>query len=325
MPIERVEIQDRDQWLAMRRDNVNASEVPIVCGEGAYGSLAELFAEKKGLRPPLVDSGVLRRGRWQEAAVFEALSDERPEWEVRRAKIYLRDSELRLGCTPDGFALAPDRPGRGVVQAKTVARSIFVRRWLEDPSTPVEFGDAVPPIYYVLQTLTEMFVSGSLWGVLAVIVSSEFDNTLRLFDIERDPEAEQRIVDNVDAFWRDYFDPGIMPPFDPVRDERLIKALFPKDDGTTVDLTADNRTLPLVEDLLEIGKGIKRLREQESAIKTELQGKLQGHTYGQLADGRWLQWKAQTRRAYSVAATTFRTLKVLKSRHTRPSDDQEEE
>ena len=73
MPIERVEIQDRDQWLAMRRDNVNASEVPIVCGEGAYGSLAELFAEKKGLRPPLVDSGVLRRGRWQEAAVFEAL------------------------------------------------------------------------------------------------------------------------------------------------------------------------------------------------------------------------------------------------------------
>ena len=189
MPVERITIADRESWLAMRRNNVNASEVATVCGEGAFGSLAELYAEKKGLRPPLVDSGVLRRGRWAEAAVFEALADERPEWQIARAKIYLRDRELRLGATPDGFALAPDRDGRGVIQAKTVSRSVFRRRWLEDPEASIAIGEAKPPSYYVLQTTAEMMLSESSWGVLAVLIMSEFDAQLRLFDIERNADG----------------------------------------------------------------------------------------------------------------------------------------
>lgn len=312
MAVERIAIKDRDSWLAMRRANINASEVATVCGEGAYGSLAELYAEKKGLRPPLVDSGVLRRGRWSEAAVFEALADERPEWQIVRAKIYLRDTELRLGATPDGFALAPDRDGRGVIQAKTVARSVFRRRWLEDPET--ELGDARAPSYYVLQNLTEMMLSGCSWGVLAVLVMSEFDSQLRLFDIERNPEAEGRIEGKVADFWVRWFDPGIMPPFDPQRDELLIKTLYPQDDGTEIDLTRDNRAAQLAEDLIETIKAKKRLAETETTIKAELQGKLGAHTFGQLAGGLRVSWKTQHRRAYSVPANSFRTLKVMQPR-----------
>ena len=80
MPIERIPLDDdRDAWLATRSGFVNASEMATVCGEASYGSLAELYAEKKGLRPPLIDSGVLRRGRWGEAAVFQALADLFPD------------------------------------------------------------------------------------------------------------------------------------------------------------------------------------------------------------------------------------------------------
>jgi predicted phage-related endonuclease len=316
MPIERHFIQSREQWLTLRMSNVNASEVAIVCGEGAYGSLAELFAEKKGLRPAKIDTAVLRRGRWGEAAVFEALAEERPEWDVRRAKIYYCDPTLRIGATPDGFALAPDRTGPGIIQAKVISRSIFKNRWLDDPA---DFhSTATPPVYYTLQTLTEAMLAEAAWAVIAVLVVSEFDFQLRLFDVERDDDAEAQIVDNVQTFWRDYFDPGIMPAFNPQRDEALIRALYPRDAGTTIDLSSDNRALTLVEELTDYQVAIKRLTASEKLVKTELTGKLGANTYGLLGDGRCLSFKQQHRKGYTVEPTDYRVLRILKQR---PEDD----
>ena len=71
--IERVPLDNisRDEWLRMRRNFVSASEAATVCGEASYGSLAELYCEKRGLRPPQADSGVLKRGRWGELATLK--------------------------------------------------------------------------------------------------------------------------------------------------------------------------------------------------------------------------------------------------------------
>jgi predicted phage-related endonuclease len=324
MAVERINIDNREAWLNARRANVNASEVATVLGEGAYGSLAELYAAKKGLRPPLADSGILRRGRWGEAAVFEAIAEECPAWDVLRAKVYLVDSERRLGATPDGFAMRPDRQGRGVIQAKVITRGVFRRRWLTDESAPIADGDAEVPIYYRLQTLTEMRLSECSWGVLAVLVASEFDMVLRLFEIERDLELEASILAGVERFWAEYFDPGIMPPFEPQRDAALIKALYPKDDGTVIDLATHNRAAELADTLIETRAAVTRLKKTEQATATELQGVMQGHTYGQLADGRVIQWKAQHRKAYTVAPSDYRVLKVLAKMPKRNDDDEEE-
>ena len=261
--IERHPVIDRESWLALRRENINASEIGIVCGAGGYGSPAELYAEKKGLRPPLIDSGTLKRGRWGEAAVFEALADERPEWDVRRAKVYLRDPVLRIGATPDGFAIAPDRDGFGVVQTKMVSRSVFRAKWLVDPAASIAEGEARPPLAYELQTLTEELLSDCPWGVLAVVINGEYDWDFRLFDVPRHPEAEARILEDVAAFWRDWLDPGVMPPFNPQRDEALVKILYPADDGTEIDLSADNRVAELVDELVEKRAGRRRLEDRD--------------------------------------------------------------
>lgn len=310
MTVERFEIADRNAWLALRLQNVNASEVAICCGEGPYGSLAELYAEKKGLRPPRADSGLLRRGRWLEASVFEALAEMRPDLEIRRARIYLRDPELRLGATPDGFALLSG--GRIVVQAKTISRSMFRKRWLLDPDSTVENGDAEPPIYYVLQVLTEMLLSDSAYGLLAVLVVAEFDSVLRTFEIERNEEVIERILRAVDTFWREHFDPGIMPDFQPLRDAALIVALYPKDDGSLIDLTTNNRAGAVVELLIETAAAIKGSTATSKAAKAELQAILKDHTYGLLADGRCISWKRQHRRGYTVEPSNPRVLKILK-------------
>jgi predicted phage-related endonuclease len=310
MAIERVALNDdREGWLAERRNFVNASEIAIVCGEAGYGSLAELYAEKKGLRPPRIDSGILKRGRWGESAVFEALTEERPEWEIRRAKIHVRDTERRLACTPDGFAIAPGYEGIGIVQAKVISRSIFRTRWLDDFDDGL-YSTATPPISYRMQVLTEEMLNETKWGILAVLINSEFDWTLRLFEIERDPVLEDRIQYHAAAFFRDYLDPGIMPPFEPQRDEALVRALYPKDDGSEIDLTQDNRALTLVEDFIQTQAACKRMQKQERALKAELCAKLGEHSFGRLADGRRLSWRLQHRKAYSVEAADYRVLRI---------------
>ena len=91
-----------------------------------------------------------------------------------------------------------------------------------------------------------------------------------------------------------------------------MRALYPRDDGTEIDLTSDNRALTLVEDWRETAGALKRLKAQESEIKTELEAKLGEHTYGRLADGRRLSWRRQHRKAHTVAATDFRVLRIEK-------------
>ena len=313
MAIERHAITSREQWLELRLKDITASDVPTVCGVGLYGSAAELYAGKKGQRPPIAETAAMQRGRWDEPSVFEALAEKRPEWEVRRAKIYLRDPDLRLGCTPDGFALAPDADGLGVVQAKSISRSVFRERWLVDPNDDIELGDAEVPEAYRLQTLTEEMLSDSKWGILAVVIKSEFASWFRLFDVDRDAETEALIRDKVAAFWRDYLDANIMPPFELPRDAELIKRLYPKDDGTLLDLATDNRALALVEDLTEARAAQKRSKDLIEKLQAELGAKIGEHTFAALGDGRCIRYKREPRRSYVVPASSPRVMRILKA------------
>jgi predicted phage-related endonuclease len=316
MNVERIPIQSRDQWLALRAHDITASDVPAVCGEGVYGSAAKVWAEKRGLLTPQEMNEAMKRGLWGEAAVFEALTWERPEWELRRAKVYLRDASARLGATPDGAAIDPARAGVGVIQAKVVSKNVFVDHWLENPDDDPHdmYAPARPPLGYQLQTLTESMLADADWAMVAALIVDQWRWTLRLFPVDRHTGAEEMIRGRVAAFWADYLDPGIQPPIDPERDDELVKRLYPRDDGTTIDLSADNLAPVLVRDLAVAKKTIKDATERERAIKTELQAKLGQHTYGRLGDGQTISWKLQQRSGYSVEPSEFRVMRILKGR-----------
>src|SRR4029077_3668957 len=171
---------------------------------------------------------------------------------------------------------------------------------------------ATPLPAYRMQTVFEMKLNGLSWGVLAVLIIGEFSYAFRLFDIERDPVLEDLMDYHVKEFFERYLDPGIMPPFEPARDAELVKALYPYDTGEAIDLTGDNRTSALVDDLIETQAALKRLDAQEKEIKTELQGKMQENTFALVSGGRCLSWRQQNRKAYTVQPATFRVLRLLK-------------
>ena len=152
------------------------------------------------------------------------------------------------------------------------------------------------------------------WAIVVALIVGEFDWTLRTFDIERDPVLEDRMLYRAEHFLRNYLDPEIMPPFEPQRDEALVKHLYPKDDGTEIDLTADNRAQVVAEEFVETAAAMSRLEKEQKARKTELTAKLGPHTFGRLADGKRLSWKSQHKKAYAVEASDYRVLRVLKAK-----------
>lgn len=321
MTIERIPIGDgkggvnRELWLGLRRQDCTASDVPAICGEGLYGSATKVWAEKRGLLPAQEQNEAMKRGLWGEAAVFEALSSE-TDWELRRAKIYLRDPVARLGATPDGAAIDPNRPGVGIVQAKVIARPVFERDWLHDPDDDIQFGEATPPLAYQLQTLTEANLAEADWAVLAVLVVDTFKWVLRIFPIERHAGAEAMIRDRVSGFWTNYLDPGIQPPTDPARDSELMGLLYPQDDGTTIDLSGDNELPELIAAREGAKAAIKAAEVVCKNADTSIKSKLGANTFGRLGDGRLVSWKRQERSGFTVEPTAFRVLRILKAKRS---------
>jgi predicted phage-related endonuclease len=157
-----------------------------------------------------------------------------------------------------------------------------------------------------------MMLAECQWASVVVLSVGEYGWDFNLIDVERDPVLEEAILDDVANFWRNHLDANIMPPFEPQRDERLVKHLFPQDDGSEIDLSGDNRAQIAVEELIETQRALKRLDAVEKALKTELTGKMGAHTFARLADGRRLSWKQQSRKAYAVEASTYRVLRILK-------------
>jgi predicted phage-related endonuclease len=296
----------RPQWLDLRTKFITASDVPAVCGEGLFGSAAKVWAEKKGLLSPQEMNDAMFRGIIGEPAVMRAIQWHFPDWEIRPTGVFLCDRETRLGATPDGAAVIPGRDGIGIIQCKTVSRPWYEQKWLDDDDKPVV------PLAYELQTLTEAMLADAPWAMIAVLIVDTFKWELKVFPVERNPGAEAKIRQCVAEFCRDYLDANVQPPIDPVRDEELVKRLFPRDNGAEIDLSGDNSLPGIVADF-EAAKAIKKRAETEEKIAaTAIKAKLGEHSTARLADGRRISHRLQQRAGYVVADTEFRVLRLLK-------------
>ncbi|MCO5085115.1 MAG: YqaJ viral recombinase family protein [Mesorhizobium sp.] len=252
MTVQIIHPADRATWLDARKQDVTASVAGALLGVHPYQTPYGLWAEKSGrVASDDADNPVLRRGRLLEPVVIEMLREDRPEWtvEYRRDNAYWRDTEARIGATPDAFATRPDIFGQGIVQVKTVAEDKFRREWID-----AETGDVVLPLWIAVQAIVEATLTGATWACVAVMVIGRGID-LQIVDIPLDAGARvmNRLRRDVREFWRKV-EVGEEPPIDWNRDGASVAEVYR-------DSMPDRKDLTAVEGLDEISGRFVDARE----------------------------------------------------------------
>jgi predicted phage-related endonuclease len=284
------EITSRGEWLARRRGMMTASRVPALFAgvHPFYDDIEDLWNEIQSGQSIKGESPAMRAGLLLEGIFPAAIAEVHPEWRVVKATTFHTLPSLRLGCTPD-FWVNDD----GLCQAKTINE----RDW--------ERGHARPQLYWTLQCLTELIVTGRAWGVLAVIVRSS-SLPLHLFAVPRHPAAESKILAAVADFWT-RVDAGQLPIVTP-RDD--IETLL--DDGSHVDLSEDNWLPEALEEreklVAERGSYERRVKYIDAEIKLRMREAATAWLKG------WtISWRTQHRNEYVVPEANIRVLRIKRT------------
>jgi predicted phage-related endonuclease len=293
----------RQQWLAWRKHNINASEVAAIMGLDKYATPLSIYHEKKGDIDGPNDTNLMRRGRWLESAIMTAVEEERPSWKVEAQRDYYDHPQMRIGCTPDAFVTSPAWEGRGVLQAKVVAKPVFAKDWLDG-------DDIVIPLRYQLQTLVEAKLCGATWACVAALVVDAYSADLHIIETPIHEGAWQAILKTVAHFWQ-RFDAGNEPPLSPEYDGDLVKRLYATEDGSVVDLSGDNELPGLLDEYCRLSETLSAMNQQirpvekdREAVCTQIKAKL-GKAEKAFLPGWEVTWKTQTRKA-----SEFRVLRV---------------
>lgn len=314
MPIEKIAITDRDQWLAMREQDVTASIAGALLGVHPYSTAYGLYLQKSGrIHDDPEESVAMRRGRLLEPVAVQMLREDRSEWKIEEYPVgyYFRDPEARVGATPDVFA-TNEKGELGIVQIKSVEPSIFRRDWVQ------EGGLVEPPLWIVIQAVIEAKLTGRKWAAVAPMVIG-FGVEMPIIPIPVHDGIFDRIKAEVASFW-DRIASG--QPYDPdyARDGSLIAKLYPRgNDAIEVDLSGDNE-IPAAVDLLETARRIKKDAEQdEKTAKAVIAAKMGEASFARLADGRRLSNKNQDRDVKCkhvdglfCSQSNYRVLRILK-------------
>lgn len=303
--IEKWDVNDRAAWMARRTKDITASDIGAACGVSHFKTPLKLFHEKIGtVFAPSDLSAVFRRGLWLEPSALFALRQMNPTWDIRKVGIYIRDTELRMGCTADLVAVDPLREGFGVIQVKTVALRIFREGWLLNEET------IVAPLDYQLQTLMEAKLTGASWAVLAALVTGEFTLDLHVIEVPLNDKAWERVLAEVKQLWW-HIDNGMPPPYKPYEDNETFRELWPRQDEKlqAIDLSANNELPGLLEERSVMMARIKADEIRKTEIETHVMAAMGEHRAAVLP-GWSILWKVEPRAERVVAASEPRVLRV---------------
>lgn len=188
----------REQWLAERRNGITATDLPQIVGASAYGSAADVYAEKIG--QPLTDDELSEAGEWGvllEDTVARKWADDRG-LTVRRIGLIAHIADSWKRASLDRLVTGcPD--GRCGVEIKTR------NAWVAD-----QWADGVPDAVNV-QVQWQLHVSGLDHIHVAALIGGQ-----RMVEhvITPDPVVIEYLADQAQAVWLAVFN-RIPPVVDP--------------------------------------------------------------------------------------------------------------
>jgi len=301
----------RQDWLNQRRSVIGASEMPSLFGEPddhdvpSWASLFRLFSVKTGKTKDVEENESMRRGRLLEPVAIQIIREEHPDWIVQYNTLpnlqYFIDDDNRIGATPDAFVKIPGRSGRGIIQVKSVERSVFRKRWLQD-------GAVVPPIYVAIQASIECEITESQYAFIAPIVVSH-GIELPLQEISLTPGLYAAAAARSRAFW-EKVDRG--EPYEPDynKDGDLIREIYAEAaPGKEIDISGDNEVMELAENDRVLSGIEKETLAARKEVKARMLVKMGDAEIARFNGSVIATARTVHKKGYEVKPTCFRSIK----------------
>lgn len=307
--VDATPITIREQWLAQRKYFVTASVAAALFGDGThpYVTAYQLWAEKSGLvSEEKAETPAMRRGRLLEPVLLQLLREEFPTWTIVPCTKFYSDAKARIGATPDFFATRPDIAGLGIIQGKTAGKFAFRKGWTDAD------GDLVVPTWVGIQASVEAALTGASWAAVAAMSLGDGGLDLHVEDVPVLRPLMARMGKLAADFWRRVAEND---PYEPEygKDAALISQIYSDDDGSEINISGSNRLVEIVnerEALKDIERAGAEAAKARKPLDAEILLNLGNAARARIADGRLIEAKTVKRKGFSVAPTTFRSVKV---------------
>ncbi|MDE2100898.1 MAG: YqaJ viral recombinase family protein [Patescibacteria group bacterium] len=299
----------RAAWLAKRRQGVSSSDIAAVCGLSPWGGALDVYLEKLGLVPPKKMTKEMEWGLLQERVIAARYTYEEGR-ELTEPPPYTLVQHPECAwwiATPD--RLAADR----VVELKT-------SRYERDPAGSVIWGEPgtdLVPIYYHLQVIWQMLVTGLPKGDIAVLIAGA---DFRVYHLEWNQEIINRLMEIADSF-HDRVQRRDPPPVDwaDPRATELLEFLHSPEEGKKVEL--DESAVPFADQYQQLGRAIGDMEKSRQEAKGRLIELMEDAQEGLLPDGRRVKRETCHRKGYMVEPKEYVDFRILKPKKERSKNE----
>lgn len=246
---------DRQAWLASRRNGIGGSDAAAIAGLDRYRSPYAVWLDKTGILPDNGTAGEAAEwGTRLEPIVAEVVSERTGITLVDPPGPYKHPTHAFMLGNVDRLARHPDR-GEGIYEGKTVGV------WLADEWD----GDAVPD-RYVLQGQHYLAVTGLPWVLYGCLVGGQ---KLITRWVERDDELIGQLTELEAEFWA-RVESKTPPPVDGSdATKELLGRLYAVQAGKVV--TVDPKA---VEELVVVRAAAKAAEKEAKAAAAEVDNRL---------------------------------------------------
>ncbi|MBN8750945.1 MAG: YqaJ viral recombinase family protein [Variovorax sp.] len=276
-----VKTQDlsRDQWLSVRKGGIGSSDAAAAIGLNPYKSPLQLWMEKTGRDgdlpqiDPNDESSPVYWGTLLEPIVA-AHYTRRTGHRVRRINAVLQHAShpWMLANIDREVVGAPDVQ---ILECKTAGYH-GARFWEEGV-----------PEYVQLQVMHQLAVTGKQAADVAVLICGQ---ELRIHRIERDEALIGHLIELEARFWR-YVETDTAPPADGSDSAATaLKALWPRDAGTTLDLSDDLEMSAVFSDLVAVRALLASTEAKEEQLRQRIQQRM-GEACVATFEGGEVRWK----------------------------------
>lgn len=278
---------DRNTWLAIRRSGIGSSDAAAALGLNPYKSQLELWMEKTGrqsndLEPTADDklSSPLHWGQILEPIVADHYAQHTGH-RVQRVNAILQHVDHPWMLANLDREIVGNEEVQ-ILECKT-AGVHGARLWKQGV-----------PEYVQLQVMHQLAVTGQQSADVAVLLGG---HELQIHRIERDEAMIEQLIALERRFW-DTVETDTPPPADGSDSaDKALRALFPRDDGETVDFGDDPVLNQVFVDLQQARQTLDDAKRDEVRLRHRLQQAMGSATQANFPSGRitWKQAQASTR------------------------------